>query len=87
MQDAATLADTPAERVVDDEDDDRAADANQHAVEVEPGHSRPSEVLEQPASDDSADDAENDIQQESLACLVDDLAGEEPGDEPEDDPG
>jgi len=75
--DSASLADSAAKRVVHNEDDDGAGDADQDAVEVEAGHTHPSELLEEPASDNCADDAENDVQQEALARLVDDLAGEE----------
>src|ERR1700730_16882834 len=71
----------PAQGVIRDEQDDRADDGDEEAVGVEPGDAGFPGVGE-----DRADDAQGDIEEEALARLVDDLAGDEAGDQTEDYP-
>src|ERR1700736_5282185 len=78
---------SPAKRTTEQQDDDRADYRDEHAVEVEAGHSRLAEGGEEPAADDRADDAKQDVDEQPLAGLVDDLAGDEAGNQSEDDPG
>jgi hypothetical protein len=79
--------------VVRDEQDNCADDGDEHALEVEPGDARHrmhvghfSKRLEEPPSDDCANHAKNDVQQDTFSPLVDDLAADETRDETKDDP-
>src|SRR5262249_33597361 len=76
-----------ADGVGDDQDDDGPDDRDDDAPEVEAGDADAAERAEQPAADHRADDAEHDVENESRALPVHDLAGDEAGDQPEDDPG
>src|SRR5436309_4482184 len=61
----------PPDGVIHDEDDDRPDDRHQAAIEVQAGHPRVAEGVEQPAADDGADDAEDDVEEDALPRLVD----------------
>jgi hypothetical protein len=80
------LAARRCNRVISREHDDRADDRNNHAVEVETGDAFRAEDAEQYAADNSTDDTEDDIEKESLALFVHNLAGDEAGDETQDEP-
>ncbi len=72
--------------MVHDQQQGRTDDCHQQAVEVESANTRHPESGEEPASDDCADDTENDVHHDTLARPADDLAGDEPGDESKYDP-
>src|SRR3954453_21151372 len=74
------------QEMVDDQHDDGADHRHEHAVDVEAGHPRRPELVEQEAADHRADDAEDDVEQQALALAVDHLAGDEAGDQTEHDP-
>jgi hypothetical protein len=71
--------------VIDEEHHDGTDHSDEHAVEIKSGDAHRTALCEQKAANDRADDAENDIEDDSLACLVADLAGGESRDQPEDD--
>src|SRR3954468_12581111 len=77
---------TAGQEMVDDQHDDGTDHRHEHAVDVEAGHARRPELVEQKAADHRADDAEDDVEQQALALAVDDLAGDEAGDQTEHDP-
>jgi hypothetical protein len=63
--------------VVYDQNKDGADDSDAQAVEVYAGHSVRSEHTEEIAADYGTDDSQYDIQDETFAGLVDDLAADE----------
>src|SRR5512146_401492 len=76
-----------AQRVVHHQDDDRADRGHQDAVEVDAGGARVAELIEEPAAHHGADDAEEQVSDETFATLVDHLATDETADDSDDDPG
>src|SRR5512142_1378038 len=76
-----------AQRVVHHQDDDRADGGHQDAVEIDAADARVTELIEQPAAHDGADDAEEQVSDEPLTTSVDELATDETADDSDDDPG
>ena len=74
------------DRVVGEQDDDGADHGDDEAVDVEPGDGRAADERGKETADKGADDAEDDVEQQALAGLVDDLAADEPGESAEDEP-
>ncbi len=72
--------------VGDHENDDRAADGDQHAVEIEAVDALAAERRHDPAAHHGPDDAEDDVEHDAFAVTVDEFAGNETGDQAEDDP-
>ena len=72
--------------VIEDEDDDRTDHCHKHAVEIETRDPGSPELHEQEASDDRSDDAQNDVEDEPFAALVDHFTAYEAGNQPENDP-
>ena len=67
----------PAEdRVVDQQHHDRADHRDHHAVQIEPGDSGVPEEREDLSADDGAHDTEHDVEDQSFAGFVDDLAAD-----------
>jgi len=65
-------------RVIKDEYDNRPDDRDEHAVEIEASDSRRTKLGKEEAADDRANDAEDDIEDETLTCFVDDFASINP---------
>ncbi len=80
---AARSSDRPtsSDSVVDPKYDDRADNRDNQALDVDPGHRRGTKERENKPADDGADDAEHDVQNDTLAAIVDELARDESGDE------
>src|SRR5512144_866464 len=76
-----------AQRVVHHQDDDRADGGHQNAVEIDAADARVAELIEEPAADDGADDAEEQVPDEPFTAFVDELAADETADDSDDDPG
>src|SRR5579872_2966375 len=84
----ARSSDTAAtDRMIDHQDDDGARNRDEQAVQVEPGHAGHPEKIEEPAAGDRSNDAKDEVEHESFARLVDELAGDEAGQHSENDPG
>jgi hypothetical protein len=66
--------------------DGSADHSYQYTVEVESSDTFHPEGGEERTPYDCADDAENDVQYDTSACPIDDLAGDKSGDESEKDP-
>jgi hypothetical protein len=76
ISDSATTED----QMIQQQHDHRAYNRYEHAVEVEARDAvRAKEVREDEASHERADDAQQNVDYESLTGLVDELAGNEPG--------
>jgi hypothetical protein len=73
--------------VIQDQNDYGADYGNEHAIEVQPGHTALTHRIEEPTADKGSDDSENDVQNDALPGFVDQLTGDESRDESEDDPG
>ena len=58
---------------------DRAHDGDDHAVDVQAGDPRCPEQIKQESADESTDDAERDIEPETLSLPVHYLASDKPG--------
>jgi hypothetical protein len=78
---------TAEQGVIDEQDHDRANHSYKHAVDIEAGNRRGAERGKQPAADEGADNAEDDIQQNTGTGVIDDFARDETSDEAEDKPG
>jgi hypothetical protein len=61
-------------------------DGDQNAVDIHASHSSHPEELKQISSDDSPDDAEQDIQYQAFAALIHELAGDKSCDQAEYNP-
>lgn len=73
--------------MIEDQHDDCSDHGDQQAVQIQACNTGGSEEAKHKAADDCANDAQDDIHEDSLAMLVDDLAGKESGNESENDPG
>jgi chemotaxis methyl-accepting protein methylase len=72
--------------VIKDEYDNRPDDRDEHAVEIEASDPRRTKLRKEEAANYRANDAEDDIEDETLARFVDDFASNKPGDKAKDDP-
>ena len=72
--------------MVDDQHDNRANHGNKHAVEVETGNPSGAELREQKAAYNGTDNAKDDVEDQTFAGLIHDLAGDEPGDQTQHQP-
>jgi hypothetical protein len=72
--------------VIDDKNDHRANDGDEHAVEVQSADTFSAEERKDPTADDRPDDAEHDIQHHSLAFLVNNAASDKARNQAENDP-
>jgi hypothetical protein len=77
----------PDQRVIDKQENHRADHGNQNAVDIKASHSDHPKELKQISSDDSADNAEQDIQYQAFAALVHELARNKSCDQAEYYPG
>ena len=82
----ANLSHHPTDRVINDKHHHSTDNRDEHAVQVETGHTGRAETLKQPSPNDPADHPEDDVEEETFPLPVHDLAGDETGDQPEDDP-
>src|SRR5579872_5391927 len=73
-------------RVIEDQHYDRAQHRDHKAVEIEAVHAGFAKERHDPTADNGTDHAEHQIDHQSLASLVDDLAGNEARDESQDQP-
>jgi hypothetical protein len=73
-------------RVIDQQYDDCPNDCNDHAIEIEAGNAACAKLCENKASDKCTDNAEDDVEKETRACFVNDLAGDEAGYKSKHDP-
>jgi hypothetical protein len=73
-------------RIVDQQHHHRTNDCNDHAVNVQTSHAAGTKQTEQKATDERADDAQGDVEPETLAVFVDDLAPDETGNQAKYDP-
>ena len=69
---------TTSDSVIDQENHDGPDYSHKHAVEIEASNALRTELGEEEAPDEGADDAENDIQENALTRFVDDFACDEP---------
>jgi hypothetical protein len=76
----ATSRSTP-NSVIDDKNENRPADGDQHAVEIETRDAFAAELVHNPAADDRPNNAEDDVEDNAFAPVIDDLAGDETSDE------
>jgi hypothetical protein len=74
------------DKVIDDKNDHRANDGDEHAVEVQSADTFSAEERKDPTADDRPDDAEHDIQHHSLAFLVNNAASDKARNQAENDP-
>src|SRR2546428_10829990 len=72
--------------MIEDQQDHCPDDRNEHAVKIETGDTGRAELREQKPSEHGTDDTEDDIEDETLAGLVDQLAGDEAGNQTENNP-
>src|SRR5579863_9061467 len=72
--------------VVDDLEHDRANHRDKNAVQVQARDACVAKHTEQPAANHGPNDAEKDVEQDTFARPVDDLAADEPSDESQADP-
>jgi hypothetical protein len=72
--------------VINDKNDHRANDGDEHAVEVQSADTFSAEERKDPTADDRPDDAEHDIQHHSLAFLVNNAASDKARNQAENDP-
>jgi YihY family inner membrane protein len=77
---------TPDQGVLDRQHNDCPDDRHEHAPDIEAVHASRSHEAEQEAADYRADDSEQQVENDSFACLVDNLARDETCNETEDDP-
>jgi len=68
--------------VQDDKQHDRPADRDEDAVEIEAADAFAADGGHDEAADHRADDADDNVEQESFTVPVDDQAGNETGDQP-----
>jgi hypothetical protein len=66
--------------VVDQQHHNRTHDRDNHAVNVQTGHSRCSEQIKQKSSNKSADDSKRNVEPKALALPIDYLAADEASD-------
>ena len=72
--------------VIRDEEHSGTDSRDEHAIEIEPGHARHSEDMEEPASDNCSAYPKKYVQDDTLSAPIDDFAGNEAGNKPKDDP-
>jgi hypothetical protein len=80
------LRTAPKYGVIDDEKNDSAHDGNQHAVEIQACHAWHPELVEQPPAQECANDAKENVDDDTFTALVDQLARDEAGNESQYDP-
>src|SRR5215471_7765894 len=68
------------QRIVDQEHHDRTGNRDKHAVKVQPGNTFLAEEAEQISPDNRPHDPKQDVEQETLALPVDNLASDKPCD-------
>jgi hypothetical protein len=68
--------------MVKDEDDDRAQYSDEHAVDIETGNTFSAEESKQPSPNNRTHYAKDNVENESLAALIDNFAGDEAGNKP-----
>lgn len=73
-------------RVIQDEHYDGPDDGNKHAVEIETRDAGSSHRGKDEATDNRADDTEDNVEEQAFACSIHDHAGDEPSDETQDNP-
>ena len=76
----------PAEGVIDEQKDHSADYGHKYAVEVDTSNAGFSERLKHPAAEDCADNAKQDIENDSFTAVVHQVAGDETGDQSQEDP-
>jgi hypothetical protein len=84
--DLFSVSASTADKVINDKNNHRADDGNEHAVEVQSADTFSAKERKNPTADDSPDDAEHDIQHHSLAFLVNDAASDKARNQAENDP-
>jgi hypothetical protein len=60
--------------------------SDEQAIQIQAGHTAVTECVEQPTTDDRADDSQDDVEENAFAAIVDNFASDETSQESEDDP-
>jgi len=74
---------SPANRMVDDQANDRSEHGDEQAVKIETADPGMPEEAEEPTADNGADNAEQDVEEQTFAATIDQLAADEAGNQPE----
>jgi hypothetical protein len=85
-RDSASLCYRSSYKVIHNEHNDCADDGDKHAVEIETGHTRMASKLKQPTANQRADHPKDNVEEDTRACTIYNLAGDKTGDQPEDNP-
>jgi hypothetical protein len=72
--------------VVNHQEDNRTDNSDQQAVQIQSRDAGSAEGVEEPASSDSADDPQKDVEYEALALFIDNLAPDETGEQTKHNP-
>src|SRR5215469_11056787 len=74
------------DEVIDNEHNDSAHDCDEHAVQVETGHTRVAGKLEQVTANKRADYPKDNIEDNARPFAIYDFTGDKAGNQPENDP-
>src|SRR5262245_38630859 len=76
-----------SQKAVSPQKDDRAHDGDTKAIDIQTRDPRHAGQAEQPATNNGADNAQNDVEDQAFPGLIHELVADEPCDQPEDYPG